>query len=84
MKRILICITLLTLVGCTRMDPNLALRVLQDAGHTNIVLGDAAPLICAGENSYSAEFTATGPTGRKVHGAVCQRLGSAGVTIRYR
>ncbi|MNX86266.1 hypothetical protein D3C86_1181400 [compost metagenome] len=83
MKRLFLVLPILLLAGCTRMDPTLATRVLQDAGHTNIVLGESAPIVCVGENTYSVEFQSIGPTGRFVHGALCQRLGGSGVTIRY-
>lgn len=66
-------------LGCTQ--PQLANRVLEDAGYTHIQTGGYAFAACAESDTYATRFTAIGPTGRQVSGAVCAGV-FKGATIR--
>ncbi len=68
------------LAGCTsRTD---AQRALEGAGYTDIQIGGYAWFLCDGKSdTFATEFTAKGPTGKAVTGAVCSGI-FKGSTIR--
>jgi len=68
------------LVGCT--DGDGAKRVLEGAGYTNIVTGGYAGFSCSDDDMVATSFTAIGPTGIEVSGAVCRGLIFKNATIR--
>lgn len=82
MKKILLAVTLAMFVGCAS-NPSGAEQVLLDAGYTSITIEGLAPLSCGKEDFYRTSFTAIGPTGRPVSGAVCAGLFFKGATIRF-
>jgi hypothetical protein len=67
--RTLILAAALALTGCT--SHNDAKRALEGAGYTNIELGGYAWFDCGRGDDFATEFKATGPTGKRVQGAVC-------------
>ena len=70
----------LMLAGCTSQDD--ARRALEGAGYTDIQLGGYAWLMCDSKSdTFATEFTAKGPTGRAISGAVCSGF-FKGSTIR--
>ena len=62
-------IVLSTCVGCT--DQNHARTVLKKAGYSEIKTGGYAVFSCSEDDAYATSFTAKGPTGYPVTGAVC-------------
>lgn len=77
--RILILASAMALAGCTAHND--AKRALEGAGYTDIELGGYAWFACGQDDSFATEFKATGPTGRRVEGAVCSGF-TKGSTIR--
>lgn len=77
---------MLTLAGCS-VPPEEGARVLTSMGFTNIQVGGASLFSgCGRDDSRSASFTATGPTGIKVEGTLCSGSGfwgSKGTTVRF-
>lgn len=70
----------LGLAGCTKPDE--ARRTLDNAGYSDIHIGGYAAFKCDSKSdTYATEFTAKGPTGHQVTGAVCSGL-LKGNTIR--
>lgn len=67
MKKLLALAVLLT--ACT--DEPRSVRVLEEAGYTDIHLNGYAWGECSDSDTYHTEFRAKGPTGRNVEGAVC-------------
>lgn len=67
--------------ACT--DPDGARKTLEGAGYTNITTGGYAAWSCSDDDNYATEFTATGPTGLPVKGAVCRGLWMKNATIRF-
>jgi hypothetical protein len=67
------------LSGCTA--PDRTVRVLEDAGYSNIEIQGYAWFSCSEDDTYATRFTAQGPTGRQASGAVCAGL-LKGATIR--
>lgn len=57
------------LTACT--DAPRSMRVLEDAGYTDVQLTGYDAWACSDSDNYSTGFTAKGPTGRRVSGAVC-------------
>ncbi|VVE51241.1 hypothetical protein PMO31116_04671 [Pandoraea morbifera] len=70
----------LLLSACT--DASTAQRVLEGAGYTNVHLTGYEWAACSKDDTYSTGFTATGPTGRRVSGAVCSSWMFKNATIR--
>lgn len=62
-------------------DEPTALRVLQAAGYTDIVLDGYAWSGCGKEDHYATAFKARGPSGVHVEGVVCSGV-FKGATIR--
>lgn len=56
------------LAGCT--DEGAARHALRGAGYTDVVIGGWDAWTCAKGDSTCTEFTAKGPSGVAVHGAV--------------
>lgn len=69
MKYLLLVILLPLLVSCT--DEPRSLRVLKEAGYSNVTLMGYAWWACSDSDTYSTSFTAKGPTGVPTQGAVC-------------
>lgn len=67
--------------ACT-VDGGHARHILESAGYTKINLGGHAWYACSDDDSRSTEFTAIGPTGQRVKGAVCCGLWAKNCTIR--
>lgn len=78
----LIFFLILALGSCT--DPERAHHTLDVAGYTSIQTGGYASTSCGDGDATCTSFTAIGPTGRPVSGAVgCGRSGCGkGCTIR--
>lgn len=68
------------LFGCT--DAGNAQRVLESAGYTNIQITGYDWFACSEDDTLSTGFTAIGPTGKPVKGAVCSGLIFKNSTIR--
>jgi hypothetical protein len=68
------------LAGCS--DPPSAKRALHGAGYSDISVGGYSWFSCGGEDTYATKFTAKGPSGVPVSGAVCSGLFFKNSTIR--
>ena len=68
------------LAGCT--DPQGAARTLNGAGYSNIKTSGYSWFSCGQNDAYSTGFTANGPTGVEVSGAVCRGWLFKNSTIR--
>jgi hypothetical protein len=68
-----------SLTACTQ--PDRAVSALEAAGYSDIQIGGWAAFSCSNSDQYATEFTAKGPTGRVVSGAVCSGV-LKGSTIR--
>jgi hypothetical protein len=66
-KKIIVLLALV-LAGCT--DEPRARKALLDAGYKPTSVGGYGLFSC-GDDLFSTEFTAIGPTGRPVRGTVC-------------
>ena len=84
MKNVIIALTLTTLlVGCS--DSDTAIKALSGAGYTDIKTTGStgyAWFACGRDDSFATGFTAKGPTGVPVTGAVCSSLLIKNATIR--
>lgn len=67
--------------GCT-VPPEKAQHVLKGAGYTDIKLRGRAWYDCGEGDGRATEFTAKGPNGQHVQGAVCCGLLAKNCTIR--
>jgi hypothetical protein len=88
MKRLLIPAAIIILataglVACTR--PNQAKETLEAQGFSNVEITGYAMWGCSSgkddDENFHTKFTATGPTGKHVHGVVCSGL-LKGATVR--
>ena len=61
---------LATCGACSPRDST-ALRVLHGAGYTSVRLGSYPWFACGRDDKFNASFTAVGPAGDVVTGAVC-------------
>lgn len=68
-----------TPIGCTQPDD--ARRVLESAGYKNVEITGWRPMMAADDEQYSTGFSAIGPSGQRVTGAVTARA-FGGSTIR--
>ena len=68
MKRIIL-IAALCLPACSSESD--AVKALRGAGYTDISTDGYAFFSCGKDDAFATKFTATGPTGQKVTGAVC-------------
>lgn len=81
MKNVIIALTLTTLlVGCS--DSDTAIKALRGAGYTDIKTTGYSWFSCGKDDSFATGFTAKGPTGVYVEGAVCSGLLFKNSTIR--
>jgi hypothetical protein len=69
MKTIVILLTTLLLFGCTSGEDGL--KMLDEAGYTDISLTGYNALACTEDDYYHIGFTATNPQGKRVKGTVC-------------
>jgi hypothetical protein len=67
--------------GCT-VDSSHAMHVLKGQGYTDIHLGGHAWYDCSEDDSVSVNFTAKGPTGVHVEGALCCGFMAKNCTVR--
>jgi len=68
--RLLLLVCLALAAGaCT--DANGARKALSDSGYTDIKIAGYAAFSCSEDDFFATKFTAKGPTGRTVSGAVC-------------
>lgn len=82
LKSILVALALtIGLTGCTD-EPNAA-RILEANGFTDIQFTGYAWMSCSEKDTYQTGFTATGPTGKRVEGAVCAGMFFKNSTIRF-
>lgn len=82
MKKILITLAVVfAMVGCT--DADNAVKVLQANGFTNIQTTGYSFFSCGNDDSQATGFTAIGPTGIPVKGAVCSSIFVKNSTIRF-
>lgn len=88
MKKIILGLMLLMsaapLGGCT--DPSIvSQRALSGMGMTDIELRRDwfGGFACSDSDTWSRQFTATGPTGRPVSGSVCGGYVTKGATVRF-
>lgn len=80
MKIATILLVALVLAGCTNETD--ARRALDGAGYSNIALQGYAWFACDGKSdTFATKFSANGPTGKPVSGAVCSGF-LKGSTIR--
>ena len=80
MKRLLFVGGLIALSGCTSASS--ATRALQDAGYRDIQMTGYRWFLCDEKDTFSTGFSAIGPSGRRVTGAVCAGF-LKGNTIRF-
>jgi hypothetical protein len=85
MIKLLLAVTLTSLVlsGCTA--PEHAYTVLESQGYTDISInapGLASMLACSEDDTFRAPFVAKSPTGASVRGTVCSGL-LKGSTVRF-
>lgn len=82
MKRFIIAgVLALAMVGCT--DAPNAERILAANGFTQIEITGYSFFSCSEKDTQSTGFTAVGPTGVKVKGAVCSGMFFKNSTIRF-
>ncbi len=70
MKFVMVAALLAVIAGCT--DPNGARRVLEASGFTEIEIGGFGWFTCGNGDNFSTTFSAIGPSGKPVTGAVCR------------
>jgi len=63
-------------------DADNAKRILESSGFSKIETGNHKMFSCPQE-FYATKFTAIGPTGKKVKGAVCSGIFLKDATIRF-
>ncbi|VVE90780.1 hypothetical protein [Pandoraea bronchicola] len=80
MRLVALAALLALLSACT--DPDAARRALEGAGYTNIHIDGYSFFGCGDNDDYSTAFTATGPSGVPVAGAVCSGFLTKAATIR--
>jgi hypothetical protein len=83
MKRFAVSIALVIgfSLGCTVPEDH-AIHVLKAAGYTDVKLNGYAWFDCSDDDKLQSSFTATGPTGVRVQGAVCCGLVAKNCSIR--
>ncbi|VVE90292.1 hypothetical protein [Pandoraea bronchicola] len=80
MRLVALAALLALLSACT--DPDTARRALEGAGYTDVRIGGYSYFGCSEKDSFSTAFTAKGPTGVPVSGAVCSNVIFKNATIR--
>lgn len=81
MKKIILCLTILLIVGCTNSAD--AQRTLDSAGYTDIHILGYSFFACSQDDFYHIRFTATNYQGKAVKGTVCSGLLFKDATIRF-
>lgn len=76
-------VALVLLAGCSDPNKGKLIRILEAEGYTNIQLGGYAFFMCGQDDLFATSFTATGPTGQPVSGAICSGV-TKGATVRLR
>lgn len=66
---------LLILASCMTHEPEDAVRILEDAGYTNVTLTGHRFAGCSKDDNIRTGFEALGRTGRKVSGVICGQWG---------
>ena len=82
MKKIIALLAFASLCAC--IDPEGATKALQDSGYTDIKITGYDMFSCSNDDFYCTGFTATGPSGRHVEGAVGAGQLLKGSTIRLK
>lgn len=73
MKKIILVVSFLFLIGCTNETD--AKRVLSDQGYTDIQMTGYRTFLCGDDYTYSTGFSAKAPvTQKQVTGAVCSGI----------
>ncbi|EON11938.1 hypothetical protein [Pandoraea sp. SD6-2] len=80
MRLVALAALLALLSACT--DSDTARRALTGAGYTDIHIDGYSFYGCGDNDDFSTAFTATGPTGVQVTGAVCSSFLTKAATIR--
>lgn len=79
-KTILAALLIMTLTACTNARDSR--QALAEAGFSDIHVGGFAWLQCGKDDTFATKFSAKGPTGVSVNGAVCCGW-LKGCTIRH-
>jgi hypothetical protein len=74
-------LAVLVLAGCTRPDG--ATRVLEANGFKDIQITGYKWFACSKDDSFATGFVATGPTGKRISGCVCEGILFKNSTIRF-
>ena len=83
MKRLILLILIAASIlvsGCTKPDGTQ--RVLKQQGFTDIQITGYRPFMCSDRDTFCTGFTAKGPNGDRVSGAVCSGW-LKGATVRF-
>ncbi|EON13430.1 hypothetical protein [Pandoraea sp. SD6-2] len=81
MRLVALAALLALLSACT--DSDTARRALVGAGYTDVHIDGYSFYGCGDNDDYSTAFTARGPTGVLVSGAVCSSFLTKAATIRF-
>lgn len=73
-------VSLLLVAGCAPGNER-AMKALRGAGYTDIKLGNYPFFMCGRDDGLNVEFSAKGPSGARVEGAVCCGM-LKGCTVR--
>lgn len=74
-------LSILLFTACTQ--PDSTIRVVTDAGYTNVQTHGYSWLACSKDDTYATKFTAVNSSGKTVSGTVCSGLLFKGSTIRF-
>lgn len=80
MKKTMMIFAVLTMTACT--DEDESRQALNEAGYSDVVVGGYALFQCGKGDNFATKFSAKGPTGVPVRGAVCCGW-MKGCTIRH-
>lgn len=81
MKKVLMLLLLLSLVGCTK--PGKTTKLLESQGYTNIQITGYHWTGCSDETKFHTGFKATGKNGIIMTGYTCDGLFFTGMSIHY-
>lgn len=81
MKFFIALVVALLFTGCTQQDSTI--RVVTDAGYTNVQTHGYSWFACSKDDTYATKFTAVNSNGKTVSGTVCSGLLFKGSTIRF-
>ena len=79
-KIVVVGLALALLVGCS--DADVATKALRGAGYSDIRITGHSWFACSKDDTFATGFTAKGPTGVSVKGAVCSSMLIKNATIR--